>query len=109
MNDIVSMNRKGSPLSADQCRRKAQRCLKKGGFRFGKAPDTVRALMEERDLTINDLLNVLRAERATVTASWDSDFEEWRYSMETQRIKVLIAFETPERVVLVTFWRIKRR
>lgn len=107
---MTPRSRKGkSPLSATQCRRKAQRCLKKGGYRFGKVPEAVRALMEERDLTVNDLLNVLRANQAKVKAEWEPDFEEWRYAMQTERVKVLVTFETPERVVLITFWRLKKR
>lgn len=107
----MSLNKpiKPRPLPAAECRRKAQRCLKKGGFRFGKAPDVVKGLMIDRDLTLNDLLNVIRASDSKISHEWNAEFKEWRYIIETERIKIWITFEAPERIVFISFRRLKSR
>lgn len=58
--------------------------------------------LEGRDLELSDCLNVLRG-------GW-CDFEEfvnetWRYRIVTQKMCVVIAFDSQEALAIVTAWR----
>ena len=61
--------------------------------------------MAKDDLTMVDCINVLRG-GVVEPAEWENG--TWRYRVRTQRIWVVVAFRTENRLVIVTAWRTRR-
>jgi hypothetical protein len=59
--------------------------------------------MKARKLTTIDVMNVLRAGKIYGEAEFENG--SWRYHVETIRITVVFAFETPEKIIIVSAWR----
>lgn len=61
--------------------------------------------MKDRHLIAGDIMNVLRAGKIY----GDPEFEQgtWRYRVETSKITVVFAFNTPDRIRIITAWRNK--
>lgn len=59
--------------------------------------------MANDDLIMNDVINVLHKGQILE----DPEFENgsYRYRVQTNKIVVVIAFNNPDRVILVTTWR----
>lgn len=59
--------------------------------------------MQKRDLMSGDILNVLRAGNIHN----DPEFENgsWRYQIETRKITVVFAFNSPNKIRIITAWR----
>ena len=59
--------------------------------------------MQERTLITGDILNVLRAG----SIHNDPEFEHgsWRYQVETKKITVVFAFNSPDKIKIITAWR----
>lgn len=59
--------------------------------------------MLKRDLMSGDILNVLRAGNIHN----DPEFENgsWRYQIETKKITVVFAFNSPDKIRILTAWR----
>jgi hypothetical protein len=60
--------------------------------------------IEADGLTTVDCVNVLRG---GVVRSGEHERGTWRYRVETQRITVVVAFRSRERLVVITAWRVK--
>lgn len=59
--------------------------------------------MSERNLKSGDILNVLSAGKILNGPEFENG--SYRYRVETQKITVVVAFRTPNHVVVVTAWR----
>lgn len=59
--------------------------------------------MLKRDIMSGDILNVLRAGNIHN----DPEFENgsWRYQIETKKITVVFAFNSPNKIRIITAWR----
>lgn len=62
--------------------------------------------MAKDGLTTVDCTNVMRA-GAVEAGEWERG--SWRYRVRTNRICVVVAFRSPEELVVVTAWRIRPR
>ena len=63
----------------------------------------VRERMTERDLGVNDIVNVLCAGRIYQNPEYKKG--HWRYRVETNKIAVVIAFRSIDSIAVVTAWR----
>jgi hypothetical protein len=90
------------PLSPPQARRLIQDILARGEVVSSKhATDE----MAKDALTIIDCVNILRG-GVVEPAEWEND--SWRYRVHSQRIWVVVAFRSEERLIIVTAWRSKQ-
>ena len=64
--------------------------------------------MPARGIILNDLFNVVMSENARIAFQWNEGDGEWRYEFATQRFRVFVTFEAPDRLVFVTAIRLKR-
>ena len=62
-----------------------------------------RERMVERDLWVNDIVNVLCA--GNIRENPEFKKGHWRYRVETKKIAVLIAFRSMSCVTVITAWR----
>lgn len=90
------------PLRADAVKRLVRQILEDGSISFTSHADRE---MTKDDLTMVDVENVLRGGVAG-EGEWENG--QWRYRMFTQRIAVVFAFRSPERLVVITAWRFQR-
>jgi hypothetical protein len=90
------------PLRADAVKRLVRDILEDGLVSFTSHADREVA---RDDLSNVDVENVLRGGVAS-EGEWENG--QWRYRMYTQRIVVVIAFRSTERLVVITAWRIQR-
>jgi hypothetical protein len=90
------------PLRADAVKRLVRQILEDGLVSFtGHAEREI----ARDDLSMVDVENVLRGGVAS-EGEWENG--QWRYRMYTQRIVVVIAFRSTERLVVITAWRNQR-
>jgi hypothetical protein len=90
------------PLRADAVKRLVRDILEDGFVSFTRHADQE---MLADELAKVDVENVLRGGVAS-EGEWENG--QWRYRMYTQRIAVIIAFRSHERLVVITAWRIQR-
>lgn len=64
--------------------------------------------MGDDDLTMNDILNVIKSPDAKITEEPEFIRGSYRYRLRTEKITVVIAFNSPTEVVVVTAWRVKK-
>lgn len=87
------------PLRADEVKRLASQILVMGTVSFsGHAEEA----MANRGLSKVDVENVLRG-GGGAEGEWENG--SWRYRVYTQRITVVVAFRSEERLIVVTAWR----
>jgi uncharacterized protein DUF4258 len=89
----------GEPLSNQEGQKRAREILNSGTVFF--APHAQKAMADD-GLTTVDVENVLRAGWVEM-----SEYEngEWRYRVRTNRIAVIVAFESETELTVVTVWR----
>jgi hypothetical protein len=89
------------PLIPSEVKRLARECLEAGTFVLS---DHAADRLRERGLDVQDVMNVLRG-----GVPQPGEFVEgtWRYPILTSRMGVVVAFEGPSEVVIVTAWRNK--
>jgi hypothetical protein len=92
-----------SPLPPDQAKRLAIHILENGTVLMSPHADD-RA--DERQVTTQDVENTLRG-GVCLPAEWNQRHQEWRYTFETSRFGVVVAFDTVESCLVVTTWRRK--
>lgn len=56
-------------------------------------------------LTTSDALNVIKSPDAKIISEGELEKGSYRYRLETNRILVVISFDTPTSFVVVTAWR----
>lgn len=61
--------------------------------------------IQKDDLREGDVLNALKAGWMNPRYPPEIQSQRWRYRIGTQRITVVVEFESPEEMVLVTAWR----
>ena len=93
------------PLQIGKVRQKAQRCLRKGSYRVCD-PHLAKQVMPVREIVVNDLFNVVMSEDARIQREWNEEYGEWRYEFSTERFRVFVAFENPNRLVFITAIRL---
>jgi hypothetical protein len=59
--------------------------------------------MEKRQLKTGDVLNVLQAGKIYDEAEFENG--SWRYRVQTRKMTVVVAFQRPNQVAVVTAWR----
>ena len=64
--------------------------------------------MPERDIIVNDLFNVVMSKNARIESEWSEEYGEWRYEFSTERFRIIVTFENPNRLVFITAIRLKR-
>lgn len=62
-----------------------------------------REQMIERDLIVGDVLNVLRA--GIIYDDPECEHGSWRYRIQTTKITVVFAFNSPDKIKIITAWR----
>ena len=87
-------------IQLSRVRAKAIRCLQKGSYRL--ADPHVKEQMKTRDVVINDLFSVVLCEDAVIEEQWEGKPPETRYAFETDRFRVIVTFESPNRLVFIT-------
>lgn len=87
------------PLELVAARSLVRQILTSGAVHFSRHAD---ARLDERAMSRDDCLNVLRAGEVT-QAILESG--TWRYRVETPRMVVMSAFRDEETLVVVTAWR----
>lgn len=60
--------------------------------------------LENDDLTLSDILNVIRSPDAKIVGDGEYENGSFRYRLETNRITVVVAFDSPTSFVVVTTW-----
>ena len=74
-------------------------------------PDNIRfskhALIElgNDNLTTSDALNVIKSSHSRILSDGEWEHGSFRYRLETSNIMIVIAFDSPESMVIVTAWR----
>jgi len=63
--------------------------------------------LKNDSLIVSDILNVIRSPAARIVGEGEYERGSFRYRLETNRIAVLIAFDSPVSFVVVTAWRKK--
>ena len=61
--------------------------------------------LKKDDLTIADVLNIIKSSDARITKEPELANGSYRYRLETKRITVVVAFESATSFVVVTAWR----
>lgn len=89
---------KGEPFGRQEANRRIKDARAAGKFRF-----TVHASQRlvERDLMAGDILNVIRAGSVIREPRYDIE-EGWTYAVETDRVRVVVAFCDDGEVRFVT-------
>lgn len=59
--------------------------------------------MRERDLMAGDVINVIRSGEIIDEPEFEKN--SWRYKVETTRIAVIVAFNNPNHIIVVSTWR----
>lgn len=90
------------PLEPDRARQLIRSILQTGRFSYSKH---CVAEMERDDMTTVDCENILRA---GVVGPPDFEKGSWRYRVQTNRMAVVVAFRSPQELVVVTAWREKK-
>jgi hypothetical protein len=92
---------KGEPLDPGTAKALIRRLLELGAVRWSShALDE----LKEDELTTVDAVNVLRGGQVIRPAELKNG--TWRYRVMTNRICVVVAFDSMEQVAVVTAWRI---
>lgn len=63
--------------------------------------------LENDDLVVSDILNVIKSPDAKIIGEGEYEKSSYRYRLETNRIMVVISFDTLTSFVVVTVWRKK--
>jgi hypothetical protein len=58
-----------------------------------------------RNVSIDDALNVLKSSSARILKEGELEKGTYRYQVETKRMVIVVAFESEERLVIVSGWR----
>ena len=90
---------KDEPFSPNQTRDLCRNIIEKGGVKFS---NHALEQMRTRDLSQLDCTNVLRAGHADQAEPHGSN---WRYQIHTTRMCVVVAFQSENRLTVVTAWR----
>lgn len=72
------------------------------GVRYSKHAFTE---MKDDNLTVNDILNVIKSPDAKILEDAELEKGSYRYRLQTEKIMVVIAFDSPTSFVVVTAWR----
>jgi hypothetical protein len=93
----------GSRLDEKEARKLLSQILKTGSLAYWKHAEDQ---MTERNLTKNDVLNVLRGGHITEPGEWEG--ASWRYRVHTDRMCAVVAFADLTHAAVVTAWRKER-
>lgn len=96
------MGATGDPLKPDDARRLIKAILEKGEVILSRHAEVE---MANDNLLLVDCTNVLRC---GVVDPPDLEKGTWRYRVATQRIRVVVAFRSDTKLVIVTAWREKQ-
>jgi hypothetical protein len=101
--DIISMNDKipmdDGPLPTGEARRRIRAILAQGVVGLSRHAEEE---MRKDGTTAVDVANVSRG-GVVEPAEWENG--TWRYRVRTAHTTVVVAFRSPERLVVVTAWR----
>jgi len=61
--------------------------------------------LRKDNLTTSDALNVIKSPDAKIMSEGELEKGSYRYRLETNRILVVISFDTPTSFVVITAWR----
>lgn len=61
--------------------------------------------LQNDNLTTSDVLNIIKSSDAKILKEPDFEKGSYRYRLETKRITVVVAFDSPTSFVVVTAWR----
>lgn len=61
--------------------------------------------MEKDELTTVDIWNVLKSSSSKIFGEGELVNGTYRYRLETKKIMVVVSFDTPKSLVVVTAWR----
>lgn len=61
--------------------------------------------MEKDNLIVSDVLNVMKSPDSRIINEAEFERGSYRYRLETNKITVVIAFDSPTSFVVVTAWR----
>lgn len=89
-------------LRAGDAKKRVRAILEQGRFRFSRHADDE---MEKDALSLRDVENVLRG-GVVREPEWENG--SWRYHVETSKIRVVIAFQDENTLVVVTAMRRNR-
>lgn len=64
-----------------------------------------RERMAERNMIMGDVLNVLHQGRIERDAEFENG--QWRFQVSTYKMTVVISFANPNKIRLITCWRLK--
>ena len=67
--------------------------------------DHLHQQLQKRDMTVVDVDNVLRAGRVLPDFPPEQEHGFWRYRIQTQQMAVIVQFESPTVLWVVTAWR----
>ncbi len=59
----------------------------------------------QREITTQDVVNVLKSPSAQIFDEPYLEGESWRYKVETRKIVIIVAFDEPKQVIVVTVIR----
>ena len=93
------------PLAVSDIKPRARHCLTEGTTEF---TNHARDEMRKDDLSDVDVVNVIRAGVAhpgEYRRDGPRQIPSWRYRICTNRICVVVAFESADEMVVVTAWR----
>lgn len=93
------------PLGANQARKLISEIIAGGEVVLW---DHCKDELAKDDLDASDALNVLRAGRITEPAEQEGRPPRWRYRVHTERMCVVVQFESAAALSVVTAWRKKR-
>ena len=92
------------PLSAVDARQLARRILEEGALRLSRhAQDR----MEEYGMSELDVTNTIRGGHVKAGRGITFENGSWRYTIETQRMAVVVAFRGEDALSVVTCWRVE--
>ena len=61
--------------------------------------------LKKDNLTTSDVLNIIKSADAKIIKEPDFEKGSYRYRLETQRIVVVVSFDSPTSFVVITAWR----
>ena len=97
------------PMNAGTARQVFRRILDFGEVSWDGGPNShFLQRLRERDLEVADCMNVLRAGFLAQPAEYNATHQEYRYTVATPNITVVVALASDNEVFLVTAWRNKK-
>jgi len=92
------------PLSAVRARQLARKSLEEGSTRFSRH---ARDRMDEHGMSELDVTNTIRGGHVREERGMTFENGSWRYTIETMRMAVVVAFASEKALVIVTVWRVE--